>query len=159
MWPCYRSAIRVLSGTPIALSGSGIDSDGQRDYLLAEKQVLFRVDAKLLKGLDSKLGSDGFATRNAWFKQAIGDYTGIKVAAPKAAKKAAPKKAAKKTAKKAPKKAAKKATKKAAKKATKKTAKKATKKAAKKATKKATKKGPKKAAKKAAKKTARRRRR
>ena len=43
---------------------------------MAEKQVLFRIDAKLLDALDKKLAKDGFTTRNQWFKQAVSGYAG-----------------------------------------------------------------------------------
>jgi metal-responsive CopG/Arc/MetJ family transcriptional regulator len=41
-----------------------------------EKQVLFRVEAKLLDALDKKLAKDGYSTRNAWFKDAVSSYAG-----------------------------------------------------------------------------------
>jgi hypothetical protein len=41
-----------------------------------EKQVLFRVEAKLLDALDKKLAKDGYSTRNAWFKDAVSGYAG-----------------------------------------------------------------------------------
>ena len=43
---------------------------------MTEKQVLFRVDAKLLDALDKKLAKDGYTTRNAWFKDALASYAG-----------------------------------------------------------------------------------
>lgn len=43
---------------------------------MAEKQVLFRIEARLLDSLDKKLAKDGFSTRNAWFKQAVSAYAG-----------------------------------------------------------------------------------
>ena len=41
---------------------------------LVEKQVLFRIDAKLLESLDKKIVKDGFTTRNAWFKDVVSQY-------------------------------------------------------------------------------------
>ena len=41
---------------------------------MPEKQVLFRIDAKLLDALDRKLSKDGFTTRNAWFKETVAGY-------------------------------------------------------------------------------------
>ena len=52
-----------------------------------EKQVLFRIDAKLLDNLDKRLSRDGYTTRNAWFKEVVSGYA--KGAAGKAAKKPA----------------------------------------------------------------------
>ena len=43
---------------------------------MTEKQVLFRVEAKLLDALDKKLAKDGHTTRNAWFKDAVAGYVG-----------------------------------------------------------------------------------
>lgn len=43
---------------------------------MTEKQVLFRVDAKLLDALDKKLAKDGYTTRNAWFKDTVAGYAG-----------------------------------------------------------------------------------
>jgi metal-responsive CopG/Arc/MetJ family transcriptional regulator len=43
---------------------------------LTEKQVLFRIDGKMLDALDKKLAKDGHTTRNAWFKDAVGAYVG-----------------------------------------------------------------------------------
>jgi metal-responsive CopG/Arc/MetJ family transcriptional regulator len=43
---------------------------------VTEKQVLFRIDGKLLDALDKKLAKDGYTTRNAWFKDAVGGYAG-----------------------------------------------------------------------------------
>jgi hypothetical protein len=44
---------------------------------MAEKQVLFRIDAKLLDALDRRLGKEGYTTRNAWFKDMVsGKKTG-----------------------------------------------------------------------------------
>lgn len=41
---------------------------------LTEKQVLFRIDAKLLESLDRKIAKEGFTTRNAWFKDVVSRY-------------------------------------------------------------------------------------
>jgi len=41
-----------------------------------EKQVLFRIEARLLDSLDKKLAKDGYSTRNAWFKDAVSSYAG-----------------------------------------------------------------------------------
>jgi metal-responsive CopG/Arc/MetJ family transcriptional regulator len=38
---------------------------------MAEKQVLFRIDAKLLDALDRRIAKEGFTTRNAWFKSVV----------------------------------------------------------------------------------------
>lgn len=43
---------------------------------MPEKQVLFRIEAKLLDSLDKKLAKDGYSTRNAWFKDAVSAYAG-----------------------------------------------------------------------------------
>lgn len=43
---------------------------------MPEKQVLFRIDGKLLDSLDKKLAKDGHTTRNAWFKDAVSSYIG-----------------------------------------------------------------------------------
>lgn len=43
---------------------------------MAEKQVLFRIEGKLLDSLDRKLAKDGFSTRNAWFKDVVSTYAG-----------------------------------------------------------------------------------
>lgn len=43
---------------------------------MAEKQVLFRIDAKLLDALDKRISKDGYTTRNAWFKDAVATYAG-----------------------------------------------------------------------------------
>ena len=43
---------------------------------MPEKQVLFRIEAKLLDNLDKKLAKDGYSTRNAWFKDAVTAYAG-----------------------------------------------------------------------------------
>jgi len=54
---------------------------------MAEKQVLFRIDAKLLDALDKRIAKDGYTTRNAWFKDAVTGYAGKGGPSPKAAKK------------------------------------------------------------------------
>ena len=43
---------------------------------MAEKQVLFRIEARLLDSLDKKLAKDGYSTRNAWFKDVVAGYAG-----------------------------------------------------------------------------------
>ena len=44
---------------------------------MAEKQVLFRVDAKVLDALDRRIAKEGYTTRNAWFKDMVlGKKTG-----------------------------------------------------------------------------------
>lgn len=43
---------------------------------MPEKQVLFRIDAKLLESLDKRLSRDGYTTRNAWFKDVVTGYAG-----------------------------------------------------------------------------------
>jgi len=43
---------------------------------VTEKQVLFRIDGKLLDALDRKLTKEGYTTRNAWFKDAVSGYAG-----------------------------------------------------------------------------------
>lgn len=43
---------------------------------MAPRQVLFRIDDKLLSALDKKLRKDGYTTRNAWFKDAVASYAG-----------------------------------------------------------------------------------
>lgn len=65
---------------------------------MTEKQVLFRIEARLLDSLDKKLAKDGHTTRNAWFKQAVAAYVG-KGGAAKSATKTATKTAAKSTKK------------------------------------------------------------
>jgi metal-responsive CopG/Arc/MetJ family transcriptional regulator len=45
-------------------------------FLVTEKQVLFRIDGKLLDALDKKLAKEGYTTRNAWFKDAVSSYAG-----------------------------------------------------------------------------------
>ena len=58
---------------------------------MAEKQVLFRIEGKLLDSLDRKLAKDGFSTRNAWFKDVVSGYTGGKGAKSAKASKASKK--------------------------------------------------------------------
>lgn len=53
---------------------------------LAEKQVLFRIDGKLLEALDRKITRDGYSTRNAWFKEVVSGYAGRARGAAKARK-------------------------------------------------------------------------
>lgn len=43
---------------------------------MTEKQVLFRIEARLLESLDKKLAKDGYSTRNAWFKDVVSGYAG-----------------------------------------------------------------------------------
>ena len=43
---------------------------------MTEKQVLFRIDAKLLDSLDKRLAREGYTTRNAWFKEVVSGYAG-----------------------------------------------------------------------------------
>lgn len=43
---------------------------------MPEKQVLFRIEAKLLDSLDKKIMKDGYSTRNAWFKEVVTGYAG-----------------------------------------------------------------------------------
>lgn len=38
---------------------------------MAEKQVLFRIDARLLDALDKRIAKEGYTTRNAWFKEVV----------------------------------------------------------------------------------------
>lgn len=66
---------------------------------MTEKQVLFRIEARLLDSLDKKLAKDGHTTRNAWFKQAVSAYAGKSAAAKPAATKAAAAKSGKTAAK------------------------------------------------------------
>lgn len=54
---------------------------------VAEKQVLFRVEAKLLDSLDKKIAKDGYSTRNAWFKEVVSGYAGRSASAGGKAKK------------------------------------------------------------------------
>ncbi|MHB8586867.1 MAG: hypothetical protein ACYDDF_13650 [Thermoplasmatota archaeon] len=54
---------------------------------MAEKQVLFRLEGKLLSKLDKKLTAEGYKTRNKWFREAVSGYlTGRPAKAPKARK-------------------------------------------------------------------------
>lgn len=46
------------------------------ETFVPEKQVLFRIEAKLLDSLDKKLSKDGYSTRNAWFKDVVSGYAG-----------------------------------------------------------------------------------
>jgi len=46
------------------------------EIFVPEKQVLFRIEARLLDSLDKKLAKDGYSTRNAWFKDAVSSYAG-----------------------------------------------------------------------------------
>lgn len=39
----------------------------------SERQVLFRLDEKLLKRLDREIQRRGFKTRNAWFRSIVQD--------------------------------------------------------------------------------------
>ncbi|HWG91658.1 MAG TPA: hypothetical protein VNZ52_12490 [Candidatus Thermoplasmatota archaeon] len=39
-----------------------------------DKQVLFRLDENLLMRLDRALGTQGYKTRNAWFKEMVESY-------------------------------------------------------------------------------------
>lgn len=43
---------------------------------MAEKQVLFRIDAKLLDALDRRIAKEGYTTRNAWFKDVVSGKKG-----------------------------------------------------------------------------------
>lgn len=42
---------------------------------MAEKQVLFRIEGKLLESLDKRIAKEGYTTRNAWFKDVVAGYT------------------------------------------------------------------------------------
>ena len=53
---------------------------------MTEKQVLFRIDAKLLESLDKRIAKDGFTTRNAWFKDVVASYAARSRGAAKARK-------------------------------------------------------------------------
>lgn len=48
------------------------------EQTMAEKQVLFRVDAKLLDALDRRIAKEGYTTRNAWFKDIVAGKKGGK---------------------------------------------------------------------------------
>lgn len=41
---------------------------------MTDAQVIFRVDEKLLKKLDSSLKASGFRTRNEWFRNAARNF-------------------------------------------------------------------------------------
>lgn len=41
---------------------------------MSDTQVIFRVDEKLLKKLDSSLKASGFRTRNEWFRNAARNF-------------------------------------------------------------------------------------
>ena len=41
---------------------------------MAETQILFRLDKKILKDLDESLKISGFKTRNEWFRAVIRDF-------------------------------------------------------------------------------------
>ncbi len=43
---------------------------------MAETQILFRLDKKILKDLDESLKISGFKTRNEWFRAVIRDFLG-----------------------------------------------------------------------------------
>lgn len=43
---------------------------------MPEKQVLFRIESRLLDSLDKKITKDGYSTRNAWFKEVVTGYAG-----------------------------------------------------------------------------------
>lgn len=53
---------------------------------MPEKQVLFRIDAKLLDSLDRRITKDGYRTRNAWFKEVVSGYAGRARPKPRKAK-------------------------------------------------------------------------
>lgn len=42
--------------------------------IMAETQVIFRLDKKILKELDEVLKISGFKTRNEWFRATIRDF-------------------------------------------------------------------------------------
>jgi metal-responsive CopG/Arc/MetJ family transcriptional regulator len=44
--------------------------------LVAEKQVLFRLEGRLLDKLDKKLAQEGYKTRNRWFREFVSGYLG-----------------------------------------------------------------------------------
>lgn len=52
--------------------------DSKNGIVLAEKQVLFRIEESLLAKLDRRLAQKGYKTRNAWFKEAVKDFAGGK---------------------------------------------------------------------------------
>ena len=41
---------------------------------MAETQIIFRLDKKILKDLDESLKISGFKTRNEWFRAVIRDF-------------------------------------------------------------------------------------
>ncbi|MCZ7406017.1 MAG: ribbon-helix-helix domain-containing protein [Candidatus Methanoperedens sp.] len=41
---------------------------------MAETQIIFRLDKKILKDLDESLKISGFKTRNEWFRAAIREF-------------------------------------------------------------------------------------
>lgn len=43
---------------------------------MAETQIIFRLDKKILKDLDESLKISGFKTRNEWFRAVIRDFLG-----------------------------------------------------------------------------------
>ena len=43
---------------------------------MAETQIIFRLDKKMLKDLDESLKISGFKTRNEWFRAIIRDFLG-----------------------------------------------------------------------------------
>ncbi len=43
---------------------------------MAETQIIFRLDKKILKELDESLKISGFKTRNEWFRAVIRDFLG-----------------------------------------------------------------------------------
>ena len=43
---------------------------------MAETQIIFRLDNKILKDLDKSLKISGFKTRTEWFRAAIRDFLG-----------------------------------------------------------------------------------
>jgi len=45
-------------------------------YVMAETQIIFRLDKKIIKELDESLKISGFKTRNEWFRAVIRDFLG-----------------------------------------------------------------------------------
>ncbi len=43
---------------------------------MAETQIIFRLDKKILNELDKSLKISGFKTRNEWFRAVIRDFMG-----------------------------------------------------------------------------------
>jgi metal-responsive CopG/Arc/MetJ family transcriptional regulator len=43
---------------------------------MAETQIIFRLDKKIIKELDESLKISGFKTRNEWFRAVIRDFLG-----------------------------------------------------------------------------------